>query len=160
MFIRRASIASVALAAVLVPTGAAAAATPVSGTFKGTTSQVYKGKRGAVKASINGRRISRLDIDVKLSCDQANAIDTAGLFVTGVNITKTGKVNSAGTFDRQLTSADGKPVTGTYTATLKGTFRTTKTFSGTMVAQVVYKDGGRAYARCQSGTVRFNAKRG
>jgi hypothetical protein len=159
MRLRHASLASIAAAALLLPTGIAGAAMPSSGTFTGTTSQTYQGKRGVVKASVKGRKISRLDIDVKMTCDQQGATDTAGLFVTGVTITKTGKVSSAGTFDRQLTSADGKQVVGSYTATLKGTFKSKTRLTGTMVAQVVYKDADVAYATCESGTVRFTANR-
>lgn len=159
MRLPRTALASVAATALLAPT-AAIAATPSPGTFKGTTSQTYKGKRGTVKATVSGLTIKRLDIDVKLVCDQKGAVDTAGLFVTRVRIAKNGKVVSAGSFDRKLTSADGKPVVGTYTATLRGTFTSKTRFRGTLDARVVYKSANTPYATCKSGTVRFTAVRG
>jgi hypothetical protein len=158
MPLRRISI--IATAALLTgAVGAAGAATPVPGVFTGQTNQHYKGKPGLLKLTVvkKANKIQRLDVDVLLKCDQKGTVDTTGLFVTGVAITKTGTVRSQGTFDRKLTSADGQPVVGTYTATLTGKFNRANAFRGKLVANVVYTNKGTPYASCKSGTVRFKA---
>jgi hypothetical protein len=140
--------------------GAAGAATPAPGEFSGKTNQHYQGKPGLVKLTVvhKANKIKRLDVDVLLKCDQKGTFDTTGLFVTGVAVSDKGKVKSQGTFDRKLTSADGKPVVGTYTATLTGRFSRADTFKGKLRANVVYANQGTPYASCKSGTVRFKAK--
>ena len=103
--------------------------------------------------------VSRLDVTVRFRCDQKSSFDTAALFVTDVPV-KGGQISSQGAFDRQLTSADGKAVTGTYTATLSGRFSSGTQLTGRLVATVTYRDQDRAYATCRTGTIRLTATRG
>jgi hypothetical protein len=136
------------------------AAMPAPGTFRGTTSQKQGGHALAVHATVGRTVVSRLDVTVRFRCDQKGTFDTAALFVTDVPVRRGGQIRSQGSFDRQLTSADGKAVTGTYTASLSGRFSSARRLTGRLVATVTYRDQDRAYATCRTGAVRITATRG
>lgn len=148
---------SAALAATLATAATAAAATPVAGSWTGTTSQKdANGTPGKLSFKVpkGGKRATHFKWQELAKCDSGKT-SISTITARSLKVTKGGHVDSTGTFETDA----GNGFTAQHSASLHGRFTSKRAFKATFEdLLVIFDQSGNQVDTCHTGTVKFSAR--